>query len=518
MKDNKNIDRLFQEKFKDFEATPSDAVWKGIEAELQNKKKKRRVIPFWWTYGGVAAALLLMLAIANGVFNTDTESILPQVVDVDATKKDKLKTDTITIKNTTIASENTSINSETNSENKENKTPSNKSAVSTNSVVSATNNSSKQNKTNLNTSTNSSPLKTVALTTEKENKTEKTSESELNNTTIATSEKATNEDNQSGIKSNSEIEKVFNSTSKNTVIASDDSKKNTTSDTEKKDDSKNVITTETNKTNQTIEEAIAETNALIEKEKEDEKNRWSIAPNVAPVYFNTLAEGSSIDQQFNNNATTSDITVSYGVKGGYAVNNRLKITAGVNRVNFNNSTNDVLALSNNSFASRSSTSNNLSANKIENITFNGDINSASLTILSKSNLVRSSVPESINTLQSGDLDQSFGFIEIPVELEYKVIDKKLGVNVSGGFSTFFLNKNEIFADVNGQSTRIGEANNINNTSFSANFGVGVDYSISEKININLEPKFKYQLNTFNNTFGNFQPFFIGVYTGLSFKF
>ena len=34
MKEKKHIDRLFQEGFKDFEATPSDVVWKNIEAQL----------------------------------------------------------------------------------------------------------------------------------------------------------------------------------------------------------------------------------------------------------------------------------------------------------------------------------------------------------------------------------------------------------------------------------------------------------------------------------------------------
>jgi len=38
MKEKKNIDRLFQEKFKNFEAHPSDRVWAGI---AQNQKKLR---------------------------------------------------------------------------------------------------------------------------------------------------------------------------------------------------------------------------------------------------------------------------------------------------------------------------------------------------------------------------------------------------------------------------------------------------------------------------------------------
>ena len=58
MSEKKNIDRLFQEKFKDFEAAPPEFVWDNIE-EILKEKKKRRVIPIWVRLGGVAAALIL---------------------------------------------------------------------------------------------------------------------------------------------------------------------------------------------------------------------------------------------------------------------------------------------------------------------------------------------------------------------------------------------------------------------------------------------------------------------------
>ena len=131
---------------------------------------------------------------------------------------------------------------------------------------------------------------------------------------------------------------------------------------------------------------------------------------------------------------------------------------------------------------------------------------------------RNTIPEIFNSRSSGNIDQRFGFIEVPLELEYRLLDKKFGLNVIGGFSTFFLNQNEIYADVDGSSTLIGEANNMNSTSFSANFGLGLDYSLSKQWNFSLEPQFKYQINTFNNTSGNYRPFFIGLYTGLSYKF
>ena len=59
MKENKNIERLFQEKFKDFEAMPPLESWSVIEARLNEKKKKRRVIPLWFKPVGIAASLIL---------------------------------------------------------------------------------------------------------------------------------------------------------------------------------------------------------------------------------------------------------------------------------------------------------------------------------------------------------------------------------------------------------------------------------------------------------------------------
>ncbi|WP_273568743.1 hypothetical protein [Maribacter halichondriae] len=46
----KNLDKLFQEKFKDFSEIPDEKVWENISASL-DKKNRRRVIPIWWKLG-----------------------------------------------------------------------------------------------------------------------------------------------------------------------------------------------------------------------------------------------------------------------------------------------------------------------------------------------------------------------------------------------------------------------------------------------------------------------------------
>jgi hypothetical protein len=261
---------------------------------------------------------------------------------------------------------------------------------------------------------------------------------------------------------------------------------------------------------QSIEEAIAaQEDKTNEKEKVDQ-SRWSISPNVAPVYFSSLGQGSPINEQFIENSKGSNVSMSYGISGSYAVTDRVKVRVGVNRINLNQVTSDVFAFS----GVEASETNSMA--RMENVDYMSS--SESYAIMSSAMMNRVSSPELFNPKISGQLEQRFGFLEVPLELEYRIMDKKFGVNVIGGFSTFFLNDNELYAEVNGTSTLIGEANNINSTSFSANFGLGMDYSLSKQWKINLEPMFKYQINTFSNTSGDFRPFFIGVYSGLSFKF
>jgi len=60
MKEQKNIDRLFQERFKDFDVSPDPAVWNKIHSELHNNKKKRRVIPIWWRKRWIRSLMVII--------------------------------------------------------------------------------------------------------------------------------------------------------------------------------------------------------------------------------------------------------------------------------------------------------------------------------------------------------------------------------------------------------------------------------------------------------------------------
>ena len=248
------------------------------------------------------------------------------------------------------------------------------------------------------------------------------------------------------------------------------------------------------------------TDAALTDAKETEAKRWGISPRVAPVYYGSFS-GSGIDPQFNDNAKEGDINMSYGVQISYAVNDRLKIRSGVNKVNLSYNTDNIgfsPALRNRSI---SSINYSKGANFIE-------VSDAS-TFSGIASLANAEIP---NQAINGKLSQNLGYYEVPLEIEYALVDKKIALQVIGGLSTLFINDNEISIKDGGYSTPLGTSNSLNNVSFSTNVGLGIDYNLSEKLQFNLEPMFKYQLNSYKNTVSDFKPYYMGLYTGVSFKF
>ena len=521
MSDKKHIDRLFQEGFKDFEATPSDAVWKNIETKLNEKKKKRRVIPIWWRYAGVAALLLLLLTVGGIYFNNTNEDITNQVVDTEKSSSEEIKNkDNAPLNN---ANEISPVVSDNNTQDDLNEDSSQQSDIINNEVsptketsIAETSASKNQyeSKTKL-VSSDKLNLKEKIINPRNNNVIANNSSEEKNSTNNLqnkleqiTNVANTSENENDNVDSKDEVQLVtkekaqtlITETSKDNIAIAD-------VNNEAVDETKPDENSEENKLS--IEEAFTNSKDVIE-ENSKLNNRWSIVPNAAPVYFNTLGgEGSSIDPQFNNNSKSGEVNMSYGISASYAVNKKLSVRSGINRVNLGYNTNDVVVFQSAGFSSSSSA--------LQNV--NSSSNSADgVSLISTETLDASNAPESIAS-SNASINQALGYIEIPLEIQYTLSDKKFGVNLIGGFSSFFLNNNEIYSEEeNGTRTFLGEASNINKMSYSANLGLGLNYKVSKKFDLNLEPIFKYQFNTFDNTSGNFTPFFIGVYTGFAIKF
>jgi hypothetical protein len=502
----KKLDELFQDELSDFKQTPDDKVWRAINASLDNKRKKR-IIPIWWQIGGIAAVLAIGLLLFypfsdNPISNeiiVDTETPTEEQKDTSPTSKEETGIDSIDTTEKPLVEK--SIEESSNTYAKVDKDVK-KQAKSTQNIQVVV----KSTHTNESYSKNSKVHNQETL--------EKTDTNR--NTLIAgTGSKNTNNNNHS--KEPLPSSETFN---KEAGIAN---KGNFTNQL----DSNNLKVTTGVALNEVSNEPLDETDPIkkslfeeIENRDEPKKqqlisNKWSAGPNIAPVYFNAVGKGSPVNSIFTPNSKSGNINMSYGVSVAYKVSKKLTIRSGINKVDYGYDTEDVAF---------SSSLNSISSNgQLATI----DYAETSNTLTISSNKVTSDKYSTANSAfdvtaksptREGYMSQQIGYLELPVELNYALIDNKFGVNIIGGISSLVLIDNAVSLTAGELTTEIGEANNVNDLNFSANMGVGFGYKLSPKIHFNLEPIFKYQLNTFSEINGTFRPYSIGIYSGINYKF
>lgn len=547
MKEKKNIERLFQENFKDFEVTPDEKNWENIQNRLDKKEKDRKLIPIWFPYAGIAALLLLFFALGGESFfesksnipenkivletpqemsgeNTSTYSLDNKVVNTtspdNTSNSDGEETDILEQNSRVVSAEETSTNAYTNNTlfAPQNQNVGNRGVTTNKKKTSSSSENSKIGSNSIGQPNNSIVKKTDSERTNNllsgKSEVKKNSVTPISNSknkgqiVLNSNPTDSNDPTIVGQNKNANPEDVTTPLEKNSFLESNLATKNKADESIVKEETE--LLSEIQKDSLIIEEAIAKTQDKDIDEEEKLVNRWQLYANIAPVYYNTLSEGSHLHEQFVNNPKNGELNTSYGVNVGYALNNKFTVRAGIRSLDLSYSTGNIILYE--------SPGNSSVQSMLRNVSMAND-SISHMAVLSSDNFsVREGNSSNLFEGFSGSLTQNISYFEVPVEVEYNLIKKKVGFQVIGGLSTFFLDNNEIYADVQGTKSYIGKANNINNVSFSANFGLGLDYNFSQKFKFNLEPTFKYQLNAYNNTSGNFRPYIIGVYTGFSYKF
>ncbi|MER3375880.1 MAG: outer membrane beta-barrel protein [Allomuricauda sp.] len=497
----KNLEQLFKEAFEGFQEVPDDKVWDSIEASLDKKKQKKRLVPLWWRLGGVAAVLAVLFYIINPFENaqqqneiivTDTEThVVDPSIQENQTEKGREEMDPSSINNNADG------------------------LVETSSKTEEGENQDAQGSMNSNQSLTS--RQQVAETDLVEKNRTKTQDdlSPIQNTkeaaALAMSDKTVEEEN------------FANPVSDNDKAIAQDLSQNSELQKQSGEDRQEQQKEEAVAINEEREDEIEKKSifdAIKEQEAEEvvadntSSGKWSVGPSVAPVYTSASGKGSPIHSDFASNSKSGNLNLSYGLSVAYEIGKKLKIRSGVHRVNYGYDTNDVLFSSSARIASN---------DKLDNINYSQK--SETLVVQSKNSLPNNIPTDAFLELSSneipvldGKMVQQLGYIEVPVELNYAILDRKFGVDLIGGVSSLFLVDNSVLVESEGLVTEVGEATNANDVNFSANFGMGLNYDFSPKVQLSVEPVFKYQMNTFSKTAGEFQPFSIGIYSGVSFKF
>lgn len=297
--------------------------------------------------------------------------------------------------------------------------------------------------------------------------------------------------------------------------------------------------------NQLISEAdkaiIAQNLLAMNNEKKVDKDEgsWSLGVQASPQYaFEPMKSGFyTADADFVSSQSAVSTNYKTNMAGGltfaYHTGKRFSLSTGINYneieqqsgeigVSFagHNWLNDRME---SSFSPENDNKQTVHPNSVgsENVILNTSSGLANINLPEGTKLAGSSQLYYVasDMTQNYNYRQSAGYVEIPLLMHYRLLDQRMGINLLGGISTNLLVVNQVGLSREGEVLASGVIEGLRPVVFSSSMGFGVDYQLSERLKLNLEPMLKLHLSSLNQQalFDN-RPYVFGLYSGLSYQF
>jgi hypothetical protein len=268
------------------------------------------------------------------------------------------------------------------------------------------------------------------------------------------------------------------------------------------------------------------------------QDRWTLGGEVAPLYsYRTIAsdylESSTIENL--NEAENGVIAYAGGIRIAYAANHRLSIQSGLYYSRYGQEKNNIesysynnsqvagdmatqsfyMAIPNSTGVIQSHGPENTVGSKgiSEGVSADAEINYfANLNGINYTDLI----PVTESEISA---EQYFDYLELPLTVKYKIIDRKFDFSLSGGLITNFLVNNVVNLEHNGETSYFGKTDNISEINYLSSVGLGFEYPIIQGLAFSLEPRFRYYLNPIDKSSQiNVHPYSFGFFAGLSYIF
>jgi hypothetical protein len=246
---------------------------------------------------------------------------------------------------------------------------------------------------------------------------------------------------------------------------------------------------------------------------------------ASPTYYSRFNSGNDELSKQLIASEQSLISYSGGIAFSYKINKRFSIQSGLS---FSSLGQEVDGIS--SFSGFQKYINTKGDHNFEVLTTNGTVytNNADVFLLAngpgeriQTNYTNDVFDPEKASLQYIDntMHQNFSYLELPIILRYKVVDKMIDLNLIGGVSYNLLVNNAVYTMNDGNKYSIGETEGLNLLTVSSSLGMGMEYNFSDKLSLNLEPTFRYYLNPLSGMTGSkIHPYSFGIFSGVSYKF
>jgi hypothetical protein len=254
---------------------------------------------------------------------------------------------------------------------------------------------------------------------------------------------------------------------------------------------------------------------------EEKARRWSIAALASPTYL-PGAEGKNNQPMLAMNERR-DGSYTGGVTFAYEINDRISVQSGLYYSSVGQQISGISAYS--GFDP-----------------YNMSKSSSTFQVATQSGTIASSNPDIFLSDMAGDrisgdysadnfdpvksdlpmigtsLHQNFRYLELPLTVRYKLLEGNLDFNIIGGLSSNILVGNSVFLNSSGVKYEVGSTDGLRDHIVSSTLGMGLEYSISKSISLNVEPIVRYYITPVNNSSGGISPFTLGLFSGISYKF
>lgn len=246
------------------------------------------------------------------------------------------------------------------------------------------------------------------------------------------------------------------------------------------------------------------------KEREDKKmskgEKWAVE-----VFAGVASSENYKNDKTFGNTNDSKQSSTYGVKTKYKINKKWAVGSGLKINELGQSVANVSYLSakTSSFLVSSDYFNQNASALAAPITSN---DSYAFVPLNTANALKQNGIQSSN-IESGNLDQSLRYIEMPLEVSYSIFNRnKASINLNTGGFIGKLISNNVAIDGN----YIGQNVNANDYVYGSTLSSTLQYRVYKKTNVFVEPAMNYYINPLNNQ--SFNQFQWGLNFGLNVSF
>lgn len=261
----------------------------------------------------------------------------------------------------------------------------------------------------------------------------------------------------------------------------------------------------------------------------ERSGKWQLGASLTPLYnYRDVTSQDDYSKALANSSESARLTFAGGVQVSYRPSDRVSVESGLYYTRMGVNIGDYSNFRNGWFSDRLEASPGSVENVVSISNSMGKIVSANNDLF-VSNYSGSEAMADYHMLYPEQMmvdnsvvesfSQSLEYMEIPVNIKYKIIDRSVQVQLIGGVSTNVMINNSVSAHTGEGTTEVGEMQDLRSMNYSGNAGIGFVYDIFESFSLSVEPKFRYYLHSVNtDMLPSTRPYTFGLYTGVNYTF